>query len=134
MKKLFYSILVVFVVLGCRNGKNGENIVHENNKGALIAKDNHLYIGKLSKHAKDTVGFTFDISNISDSTIVIHKTDVSCNCISLNPILKPVPPHHSVKLHGTVKLKDVSGHLSKSVFVNYGRGSLLVLRVIADVQ
>ena len=134
MKNLFYSILVVFAVLGCRGEKNGENIVHENNKGELIAKENHLYMGKLSKHAKDTVGFAFDISNMSDSTVVIHKTDVSCNCITLNPILEPIPPHCSVKLYGSVNLKEISGHLSKSVFINYGRGSLLVLRVIADVQ
>lgn len=130
-------VLLLFLqALSCQQPKNqhASKPSEQDGKASLVAQTQKIDLGRLSKSEKDTIRFQFVLTNESDSSTVIHNIDVSCGCISLTYKAKPIPPKTSATLHGFVNIKNQEGHLSKAIFVNYGKGELLVLRVTADVE
>jgi hypothetical protein len=65
---------------------------------------------------------------------IINNIDVSCSCVSIFHKTRAIRPKENVILNGTINLKSQTGHLSKAIFINYGKGNLLTLRVIADIE
>ena len=133
MKLFIYLILVTNIIFGCTHSNKDINNVQDK-KEVLVPEIKHLYLGKINKNGRDTISFSFRIYNQSDKIACINKIDVSCSCVSLAKSVKPIPPKQSMNIYGTLNLKTISGHISKSIFVNYNNGALLVLRIVADVH
>ncbi len=106
----------------------------QNVKSHLVAQDSIIKLGQHTKSEKRIIPFQFILTNEDDSITVINDIDVSCGCISITSKAKAIRPKESIVLKGFVNPTSQIGHLSKAIFVNYGKGELLTLRVTADIE
>lgn len=137
MKQIYVLLLLAFMSFGflsCGNGKNKkvskEIICHNNSISSLQKK---FSFGTVSKKERDTVNYHFTIENTSDSELTIDKIDISCGCIHVIAFPKQIRAHERGDISGFVDLSKQLGHLSKSLFVNYGNDKVLLLRIVGDV-
>lgn len=136
MKKLALLLSILTLFFSCQVPERQHTTKHivQEKESKLVAKEAKIYLGKWNKAEKDTIHFQFYLTNASSSMTIINNIDVSCSCVSIFHKTRAIRPKENVILNGTINLKSQTGHLSKAIFINYGKGNLLTLRVIADIE
>lgn len=134
MKNLMVIVTVLACFLCCIEGNPSQKGKNGHSMDSLLVRNSHLDIGKVSKSDGDYVNFTFELKNCGANVVVVNNIDVSCNCISLTKPTRPIRPNEWSKIVGRINITNQKGHLSKSMFVSYGNGKLLLLRVMAEIQ
>lgn len=136
----FVPMLILSALVFSCNGNNGrtqtENIEKSDNLySSILSVDNKkVYLGEIDKKATTVIPFTFNLKNETDSIIVIDKVDVSCSCVKISGFPKQLEAGQSGNLTGEVNLKNQSGHLRKSIFVNYCDTCITALKIVADIM
>lgn len=133
-----FTVAWLFLTLNisCKapKGQNASEKDFQNVKSHLVAQDSIIKLGQHTKFEKRIIPFQFILTNEDDSIMVINNIDVSCGCISIRNKAKAIRPKESIVLKGFVNPASQIGHLSKAIFVNYGKGEVLTLRVTADIE
>lgn len=132
IKHMKLSFLFLLILCSCSNTPQKNNVTNATDE-ALIAVENKYDLGEINKKEHQFVDFAFEIENISDSTIKISKTELSCGCLSLTDTLSVIKPHSKAKFHGKVNTTEQRGYLNKSIFVNYGKNKVMLLRVKGNI-
>lgn len=144
MRKYFENVMeflqlvvLLAVVASCNNDKHQvyveKGIDNNLDSSSLSVDSRELYLGEIDKIQSESVSFTFNLKNISDSVLVINKVDVSCSCVEISDFPKQLQSGQSGKLTGRVDLINQSGHIRKSLFVNYCDTCIAVMKVVADI-
>ena len=82
----------------------------------------------------DSVNYNFKISNISLETIQINKAKVTCGCLVIKDYPKEIAPDAIAEVNGSIGLKGKKGKFNKVVYLVYGNGDILLLRIVGIVQ
>lgn len=124
-------------MLSCSNGRPDTQHDKDEYKlisSSLLSVDNkELNFGEINKSDKTIIPFTFTLRNDANSTIVIEKIDVSCGCVKIIGSPKTLESGQSGNLTGEIDLTNQSGHIRKSIFINYCDSCLTVVKVVADI-
>lgn len=118
---------IVVTLISCNNRK--PEGIHGNNTESLRVKNKTCNLGNLSKKDNHVIDFSFDIENVSNVPIVIDKIDVSCGCVFIEKIRKPISAHKFIKLKGNINIQKQEGYFSKSIYLNYSNGNVMLLKV-----
>lgn len=141
MRKLYFFILLSYVLTfsGCGNSSNenkneGVQLSTTTAMDSMINVNPHtLALGERHERELREESFVFKIKNLSDSALVIDKIDVSCHCVSILSYPHSLQQNEQGDIRGTINLKNQSGHVRKSIFINYNNGALKILKITADI-
>lgn len=128
-KNVFFALLLA--ITGC-NKTNKSNQAYSYYSDVLTVTPDKYDFGDIEKKGKLVIPFSFKIKSKADSTIYIKKVDVSCHCLSIDTITT-IYPNHENELKGTIDISNLSGHINKTIFVNYGEDEVLLLRIKGDI-
>jgi len=136
-KNLLTMLILSTFVLSCNN--NNKNTSKDNNENkpfqsSFLSTDNKvLQLGEINNNDTESIPFAFHIKNESDSILVLNKIDVSCSCVEVTDFPKQLGANQSGEICGEINLKNQSGHMRKSIFVNYCDTCIMVLKIVADI-
>lgn len=134
---LFIMLILTQILLSCNNSNTTQSYDKNNDthfsSSILLVENKKLDLGEINKRDKTTIPFKFALRNESNNTIVIDKVDVSCSCVKIVDYSKRLEAGESSELIGEINLKNQSGHIRKSIFINYSDTCLTVLRIVADI-
>lgn len=130
MKTLTVSLISFFILLmSCTSNTRGKKY------GSLYVDNVYYDIGKVNKTKQDTVNFQFDIYNHSDKNVEIVKLEPSCECVVIDRVSQcDIPQHEMISVFGYVKVKEIEGKVSKTIFVTTNENTILLLKVIGIVE
>lgn len=144
MKKkfeLFAAIVSMIAFYNCTSSDSKNNMIETKDSEISLSTDSILFVdpniisfGEIDADKKDVRPFTFKITNLSDSLLVIEKIDVSCQCVTVSSYPDSLASGKGGEIRGTIDLKKQSGHMRKSIFVNYNNGSIKMLKIKADIK
>lgn len=100
----------------------------------LYVNDNVINLGYIESDQKNVRTFSFEITNLSDSTLVINKVDVSCNCVEIINYPHSLNPAQKGRIFGRINLENQIGYMRKSIFVNYNNGRIKMLKITANIK
>lgn len=133
----FLLLLLIFFTFSCNN--NSLQLSNEKNQDKTLqtslisVESNVLRLGDINHNDTESISFVFHIKNETDSILSINKIDVSCSCVHITSFPEQLEVNQSSQICGEVDLKNQSGHIRKSIFVNYCDTCVTVLKIIADV-
>lgn len=127
-KSICYAfIFICMFFLSCK-----ENAVPEAKViggGHLYVKGNYQSFGEVHKTEKE-VKCTYELKNIGDKPVVVHKIDVSCGCLSVEISSDKIMPNKVAILTIHINPERQLGYFNKSIYVNSNAvNSVLLLRV-----
>ncbi len=108
MKKVFISILSVFVFL---------SVINAQQKGANISFEKEIHdFGKI-KEDDGKVEFKFMFTNTGNSPLIINKVKASCGCTSPTWTEQPIMPGKKGYVSAVFDPRNRPGNFNKSIFV-----------------
>ncbi|HAF31286.1 MAG TPA: DUF1573 domain-containing protein [Bacteroidales bacterium] len=126
MKKLFLSIISVFVLFSFTNAQQ---------KGANISFEKEVHdFGKI-KEDDGKVEYKFMFTNTGDAPLIINNVKASCGCTSPTWTEKPIMPGQKGFVSAVYDPRNRPGNFNKSIFVetNTTKGKD-ILRITGEVQ
>lgn len=106
----------------------------ENTDSLMSFEPNVIDLGRIDTDDNRIVPFEFKLTNNSDTIMDISSIDVSCNCVKILGYTKSISINQTGKISGKIDLRNQSGHLRKSIYVNYNNDSMKLLKIIGDID
>lgn len=130
-------MIMPLINLCCNNNDQKHYInrkVNKTNNSSILIVDNKvLDLGEIDKSDKAIVPFNFILKNESDDTLYIDKIDVSCSCVKIIKYTEQLEARQYGNLIGEISLKNQSGHLRKSIFINHSDTCLAIVKIVGNI-
>lgn len=125
---LITSLFVIIFFICCKENINSsssrkinETQILSNNETSLpqisFSKKHHSF-GKINKKKTDSISVDYVFKNIGEQPLIITKVDVSCSCLSVFYLNKPIKKDSIGYIKIVVNTNMLNGHFNKSVYVN----------------
>lgn len=134
-----FIFIACFLLLSCSKQRVNKNITKNLEKTEMSSDLKFSFerydLGTINKSEKPTISIDLYAKNIGIDTLVIHKIDVSCNCISTEYDKGPILPQGEKRIKLNIDTKFLNGHFSKAVFINSNSGEQIkLIRIVGNVN
>lgn len=128
---IFCFFFLSMVFFSCKDSPQDSKVT---GNGHLYVMEYSKSFGEIHKTTKDSINCTYELNNTGDKTVVIHKIDVSCGCISANVSSRIIKPNDMAVLTIHINPQKQLGHFNKTVYVNSNAdNSVLLLRIKGNI-
>lgn len=125
-------LLTANVLCSCHNDKD---VANERIVCGIRVENCHYNIGivEYSPNEHHYKRFCYILHNTTNQNIQLDSVEVSCNCISVeySPICISACENDSIV--GYIDVRDLKGVFSRSLYVNFTNGEVMLLRVRGNV-
>lgn len=125
---LTFLFVIGFTFSSCRNDeKKRERIVC----GIKVA-DNHYDIGKVDSRldTQNMKRFCYVLQNTTDQRVQLESVEGSCSCLTIEYYPMSIEAYSRDSLVGYIDVTNLVGSFSRSIYVNFKSGDVMLLRVI----
>lgn len=124
-----FKVTFLFIVLFTSCSEPSKH-VEEISTGHLYIENKIQSFGKVNKNRTKEIKCYFPVTNTGDSTIIINKLDISCNCISAEITSNTIMPHEQQIITVIINTTNRLGAINKSVFIkSNAKNSVEIIRV-----
>lgn len=134
--KELLTIALLLIVPAILSSCNNIEMKTERIVCGIKVKDCHYDIGSVgsSYNSPHFRHFCYVLQNTTNREIYLDTLEVSCNCLSVNYVPKCIKAYSSDSIVGNIDVTDLRGHFSRSIYVNFECGDIMLLRVTGVID
>lgn len=124
------GLVISILASSCFSEKKSERIVC-----GLRVENCRYNIGKVNSANNPSIyKFSYVLENTSNQKVLLDSVEISCNCLTILHSPQQIEAYCSDSIVGFVDVTNLNGDFSRSIYVNFSKGDVMLLRVAGTVQ
>ena len=133
-KSFLYSLIYLIinlVLLACFGSNVSEKVVC-----GVKFKNSHYDIGNIEQSSKRPFfkSFCFSMQNTNSENVLIDSVEISCGCLHIDYAPEEIKAFATDSITGYIDISDLRGSFSRSIYVNFSGGEVLLLHIVGKVD